>query len=222
VKESIMRARKEAGKAGWVYAVSNPSMPGILKIGRTAREPDARLREMNGRTETPTPFRMEAVIRSVNAPWTERAVHERLAARRVNDRREFFRVTPAEALTTMEAVASEQRQIAYDRKGWAGSPPILGGISMTIIMTPVVCALDARLLPFWLGGCLVAGATGRPRTLREFLNISRRTGWVALTPLAAAALAYAVVAQDVCSRFGWIAHACGGLSLAAVRGTIGI
>jgi hypothetical protein len=217
-----MAARKEVGKAGWVYAVSNASMPGILKIGRTAREPDARLREMNGRTETPTPFRIEAVIRSTNAPWTERAVHERLTARRVNDRREFFRVTPAEALATMEAVALEQRQIAYDRRGWAGSPPILGAMLMTMIMTPVVCTLDVRLLPLWIAACLVAGAVGRPRTLREFLNISRHTGTAPLIGPAAAGLAHAVVAQDVCSKFAWVAHACGGLSLAAVRGTIGI
>jgi hypothetical protein len=217
-----MAARKEVGKAGWVYAVSNASMPGILKIGRTARMPDARLREMNGRTETPTPFRIEAVIRSSNAAWTERAVHERLGDSRVNERREFFRVTPSKALETMKAVAREQRQTAYNRKSWSGAPPFVGATLMTIIMMPVVFALDARLLPVWLAACLAAGVAGRPRTLREFLNISRRTGALLLVAPAAAALAYAVVVQDACSSLDWVVRACRELSLAAVRGTIGL
>lgn len=216
-----MAGGKNGGKSGWVYAVSNPSMPGILKIGRTARDPEARLREMNSRTETPTPFRIEAVIRTANAAWTERAVHERLESMRVNARREFFRITPASALATMKAVAREQRQISFDRAGWNGAPPTIGAFLVTVMMTPIVGAIEARLVAAWLGACAFAYFFGRPRILREFLNISRWTGSPLLAGPSVVAAYYACSEQnlprELWSEVQWIWK----LSLAAVRGTLG-
>lgn len=217
-----MTKKSRESSAGWVYAVSNPSMPGILKIGRTARDPQARLKEMNGRTETPTPFAIEAVVRSSNAAWTERAVHERLQASRLNDRREFFKVTPREALSAMRAVASAQRQTAFDRRSWDGSPPFVGAGAMTALIIPVAAALDARLVLPWAGACAVAAVAGRPRFLVEYLNISRRTGTLPLLPMAACAIGFWIVFQDATGSFEWVARAAQGLSLAAVRGTIGL
>lgn len=216
-----MQTRKEAGKAGWVYAVSNQSMPGILKIGRTSRDPDVRIREMNARTETPTPFRVESVVRTSNAGWTEREVHDLLAARRVNDRREFFRVSPEEASAAMRTVAARQRQTAYDRRAWAGQPPLIGAALMTCLMVPVVSALDGRLLLPWLVACFVAATIGWPRVLREFLNISRRTGSAVLVVPSVAAIAYAGLSQEAFRPLHRVAWSVGELFLAAVRGTIG-
>lgn len=216
-----MKRDKEGGKAGWVYAVSNESMPGILKIGRTSREPEARLREMNSRTETPTPFRLEAVVRSANAAWTERAIHERLNGVRVNERREFFRLTPASALAAMMAVAKEQRQIAFDRGSWKGAPPALGALLMAVIMIPVVGAIEPRLLPVWLGACAFASMFGRPRMLREFLNISRRTGPLFLVAPSLVAAYYACIEQDLFRDLWPAVLWMWKLSLAAVHGTLG-
>lgn len=217
-----MAKKSRESATGWVYAVSNPSMPGILKIGRTARDPQARLKEMNGRTETPTPFVIEAVVRSSNAAWTERAVHERLRARRVNDRREFFKVTPREALSEMRAVAREQRQAAFDRRAWSGSPTVAGAAAMAALMVPAVAALDARLLLPWVGVCALAAVAGRPRFLVEYLNISRRIGILPLLPMAVCAIGFWIAYQDAAGSLGLLARAAQGLSLAAVRGTIGL
>ena len=34
--------------AGWVYILTNPSMPGLVKIGLTTRNPTARAAELAG------------------------------------------------------------------------------------------------------------------------------------------------------------------------------
>ncbi len=46
-----MRNLKES--PGYIYIISNPSMPGLVKIGRTSRDPQTRLRELNSATGVP-------------------------------------------------------------------------------------------------------------------------------------------------------------------------
>src|SRR5258706_9815760 len=43
-------------RSGYIYVLVNPSLPGLVKIGRTEREPEARARELSGATGVPTPF----------------------------------------------------------------------------------------------------------------------------------------------------------------------
>ncbi len=51
---------KDSPQTGYVYCMSNPSMPGLLKIGMTERTPDIRLGEANmSNTWIPTPFELE-------------------------------------------------------------------------------------------------------------------------------------------------------------------
>ena len=81
---------------GYIYCFSNPSMPGILKIGMTEREPELRLNEANSPDtwRPPTPYRIEFVKRVSNPRLKEGVLHGLLAryAERINPRREFFRV----------------------------------------------------------------------------------------------------------------------------------
>lgn len=81
---------------GYIYCFSNPSMPGILKIGMTEREPELRLNEANSPDtwRPPTPYRIEFVKRVSNPRQKEGVLHGLLAryAERINPRREFFRV----------------------------------------------------------------------------------------------------------------------------------
>jgi hypothetical protein len=67
-------------------------MPGILKIGMTQDEPDARAAELSGATGVPMPFRVEISKRVARAFEKEQAMHELLSALgyRVNEKREFF------------------------------------------------------------------------------------------------------------------------------------
>jgi hypothetical protein len=85
--------------AGYVYAFASPSMAGIVKIGATTHDPAARLADANSADtwRPPEPYALVCSARVASAFATERALHCVLDARRVNARREFFRVSFDEA-----------------------------------------------------------------------------------------------------------------------------
>ena len=76
---------------GYVYVLSNPRMPGLLKVGCTTRPVEERVQELNGATGVPSPFVIEASFQSSAPEDHEREIHKRLAAHRVKGR-EFFQV----------------------------------------------------------------------------------------------------------------------------------
>ncbi|WP_413498916.1 GIY-YIG nuclease family protein [Buttiauxella gaviniae] len=82
---------------GWIYVLSNPSLPGVVKIGMTTTSPEIRAAELSRSTSVPTPFIVESSFFSRNPLADEKYIHHLLANRRVSDRREFFRCTPSEA-----------------------------------------------------------------------------------------------------------------------------
>ena len=85
---------------GYVYCMSNPSMPGILKIGMTERTPEARLSEANASDtwRPPTSYKIEFAKNVSNAFQKEKTLHTLLEQYtvRIHPRREFFRVSPEE------------------------------------------------------------------------------------------------------------------------------
>jgi hypothetical protein len=101
----------ELTTTGHVYVLSNIGSfgEGVYKIGMTRRlEPQDRVDEL-GDASVPFPFDVHAMIRTVNAPALERALHERFANKRVNLvnlRKEFFRLT----LEEIEAVVREMSE----------------------------------------------------------------------------------------------------------------
>ena len=84
--------------AGYVYLVSNPSFPGLLKIGMTSKHPDIRIKGLYN-TSVPTPFVLERVyhVNKTSAYGLENRIHQHLAKHRVNPKREFFRIGVDEA-----------------------------------------------------------------------------------------------------------------------------
>lgn len=82
--------------SGFVYCLSNPEMPGLLKIGFTERPMDQRLEEANSSTWVPTEFSIvfAKFVRDPNAK--EQTIHRILKSARINPKREFFRVSPEE------------------------------------------------------------------------------------------------------------------------------
>lgn len=109
------------GRAGFVYLLSNPSMPGMVKIGRTSRDPVRRAGELTAASGVPTPFRLEGYVRSPDAARTEAAVHRLIGDNRVNSRREFFRIEPSRALSVIRRVASDERLVLRKPKRKRGS-----------------------------------------------------------------------------------------------------
>lgn len=76
---------------GYIYIASNPSMPGLVKVGKTTTSPNQRMSELHS-TGVPTPFSVEFAASVVDCHASERRVHRALADHRVAINREFFRV----------------------------------------------------------------------------------------------------------------------------------
>jgi hypothetical protein len=89
---------------GLVYVLSNPSMPGIVKIGRTNRKIEERLRELSISTGIPQPFVREALFSSADTVKDEQNIHNRLSAARVSYNREFFSLSPQEAVDAIKNI----------------------------------------------------------------------------------------------------------------------
>jgi hypothetical protein len=83
---------------GYVYAIANDAMPGLVKIGATLRNPEDRLNEARATTWAPSCFRIIAQAAVGDAFGTERTLHALLARRRFDGRREFFVMTHEEAI----------------------------------------------------------------------------------------------------------------------------
>lgn len=83
---------------GYVYVLTNPSMPGIVKIGKTTRTVQQRAEEL-WQTGVPTPFVIYGSVLAPNCHELESYAHSCFADRRVSFDREFFAVGPAEALS---------------------------------------------------------------------------------------------------------------------------
>ena len=91
-------------RRGSVYCMANDEMPRVVKIGATLRCPEDRLNDARSTTWAPTCYRIIAQALVEDAFAAEQALHALLAHRRLEARREFFRVTHAEARALFAAV----------------------------------------------------------------------------------------------------------------------
>lgn len=81
---------------GFVYCMSNDSMPGLLKIGYTTKSPLGRAEELSSASGVPEPFSVLFYIETKNPYQMEQFIHAELDRKRPNDLREFFRVSDEE------------------------------------------------------------------------------------------------------------------------------
>jgi hypothetical protein len=85
-----------------VYVLSNPAMPGILKIGKTDKDNvELRMKELYT-TSVPLPFDcVYACIVDSNED-VEKTIHETFEKQRVNPRREFFKLSAKRAVKALK------------------------------------------------------------------------------------------------------------------------
>lgn len=89
--------------SGYVYVLSNPSMPGLVKIGRSVRGGFARGKTFY-QTGVPEQFVLEFELFTPRHEAIEASVHEKLGKYRCNPRREFFQCDPSEAAEAIMSV----------------------------------------------------------------------------------------------------------------------
>ncbi|TCP93739.1 T5orf172 domain-containing protein [Sphingomonas sp. PP-CE-1A-559] len=87
---------------GIVYIVTNPVMPDLIKIGRTEGAIEERVRSLSSASGVPLPFEVFYAAEVEDAIGWEKALHEAFDDRRVNPRREFFRLSPDKPLAILK------------------------------------------------------------------------------------------------------------------------
>ena len=109
-------------RPGYIYALINYSMPGLIKVGFTTRSAEERAAELSAATAVPTPFVVAYDILVPDGAGGERRIHERLEEQgyRVSDDREFFNAPLRQIIGAMIAVREE---LSGDRLEW-DDPPI--------------------------------------------------------------------------------------------------
>ncbi|WP_424967316.1 GIY-YIG nuclease family protein [Dinoroseobacter sp. S375] len=100
---------------GYVYALTNSAMPGLIKIGKTTRDPHDRAREISSGTGVPAPFEVHCAVFCPNCHAAEREAHRVLADLRLNDDREFFRCEMHETEHVEKLLGDIQREQV---EGW--------------------------------------------------------------------------------------------------------
>lgn len=94
--------RESHSKAGWLYVISSPSLPGLTKIGCTRRlNPSIRIKELSS-SSLPEPFHAHCFVFSDDCFELENNIHKYFDKERVNPDREFFRIEPKEAIDVLK------------------------------------------------------------------------------------------------------------------------
>jgi len=110
--EPLPESERYSNTAGFVYILSNPSMPGIFKIGSTERSVKERVAELSATTGVPTPFHVEHYILTEDPKSLEHSLHEELSEFRVNGNREFFRIQIDELIQKCENLKTDDLMTA--------------------------------------------------------------------------------------------------------------
>lgn len=99
-----------------VYVLSNPAMPGLVKIGYTTQsDANTRIGQLYG-TGVPVPFQLDFACKVPNAEEVERALHIAFAPQRINPKREFFRIDPGQAIAILKLMHVEDATVEVERQ----------------------------------------------------------------------------------------------------------
>jgi hypothetical protein len=93
------------GNEGIIYIISNPAMPGLVKIGKTI-DLESRLKSLYS-SGVPLPFRCIFAKKVSNYHFVEREIHNLLAPHRENTNREFFRIAEDQVVSSLRIVEGE-------------------------------------------------------------------------------------------------------------------
>ena len=84
---------------GFVYIMTNPGMPGLVKVGRTSKTPTIRAKELSS-TGVPDPFEAQYYVFSEDMHSAEAEAHRNLQEYKY--KKEFFKTDVATAISAIE------------------------------------------------------------------------------------------------------------------------
>lgn len=92
---------------GFVYILTNPAMPGLIKIGKTRLNPTDRAAQLHT-TGVPAGFQVEYACRTNDPEAVEQAMHVAFGPTRLSHKREFFQITPEQAIAVLSLHHQEE------------------------------------------------------------------------------------------------------------------
>jgi hypothetical protein len=98
---------------GYVYILTNPAMPGLVRIGKTERTVIEHVNELNA-TRIPAPFKIVHQRKVEHMDQVERDMHQHFHAQRETRGREFFKVTSDSAIAHLDTL----NKISASRPEW--------------------------------------------------------------------------------------------------------
>lgn len=122
-------------------------MPDVIKIGFTTGSMDDRLRQLNT-TGVPLPFEAVAMFKVNDPQGCEKAVHDRLSKYRINNDREFFKISLKESLGESWKIISEHLSVENPptgREKEENEQPKNHGLDDAQVLALQILAHDARL-----------------------------------------------------------------------------
>ena len=85
-----------------IYVLTNPAMPGLVKIGKTTQqEVDGRMRQLYG-TGVPVPFDCVFACQVKDAHEVEKVMHYAFGNTRINPNREFFKIEAERVIAVLK------------------------------------------------------------------------------------------------------------------------
>jgi hypothetical protein len=90
---------------GWIYVLTNESLPGLVKIGFSLKDPSLRVGELSA-TGVPRNFALAYEAMLAGPRDLEQAVH--VALRSEHESKEFFRTSPGKAVRVIRTMARER------------------------------------------------------------------------------------------------------------------
>lgn len=97
----------------WIYILSNPTVPGLIKIGFTKNKPSERVKQINAATGVALDFSVEWAFPCFNAHDLEKEIHHYLEENgfRVNKKKEFFNLSVDEGKAVIKRMGEPYKMI---------------------------------------------------------------------------------------------------------------
>ena len=90
-----------------IYILTNESMPGYVKIGRTTTSLEQRIKELSSSTSVPLPFTCFYACTVKDSMFVEHQLHDAFDNNRVNPKREFFQIAPERVVAALKLAQME-------------------------------------------------------------------------------------------------------------------
>lgn len=99
-----------------VYVLTNPAMPGLVKIGKTTQiEVEERMKQLFG-TGVPVPFDCAFACQVKDASEVEKALHFAFGNNRINPNREFFKLEPERVIAVLKLLKVDDITIQFEKQ----------------------------------------------------------------------------------------------------------